>query len=354
MQDKPPNYTHPRMGKMAAIVHLWGTKAEKTYLCRDLLTRSTSELPVMNQSSDTSEILSLALQQKGFADELSLVAEENASVEKLFSFQLQRYTYPQAWSVEEVGVVYFQPKTKKTSTAIELKYCVLGNQYCNNPACKNSGCALNNHKKGSSKIPVVDVINISFQPGLLDMLGQHELASLFEDKLKGPLVRRISPCTKSKLALEQMVHHPYDGLLRNIFLQSKAMELMIYSSDQFIKNNHEDKFGCRFLTHDEDRMKIVKARDILLAHLDSPITIKELARKVAMNECYLKKGFKAMFGTTVYDFFQKERMERARYLLNEKGFPVSEVALKMGYSCISHFSTAFKKHTGIKPCELLR
>lgn len=312
---------------------------------------STASYEHMKQSAD---ILSLALQQTGLADEMSLIVEENASLDKLFSFQLQRYVYPQAWSVEDVGIVYFQPKTKKESAAIELKYCVVGNEYCSNPACKNSGCALRNHKKGSQKLPVVDVINISFQPGLLNTLGQTELASLFDDKLKGPFIRQISPCTKSKLALEQMVHHPYEGILKNIFLQSKAMELLIYSSDQFIKNNQEERFGCRFLTHDEDRMKIVKARDILVTHLDSPITIKELARKVAMNECYLKKGFKAMFGTTVYDFFQKERMERARYLLNDKGLSVSEVALKMGYSCISHFSTAFKKHTGIKPCELLR
>ncbi|MGH2645859.1 MAG: helix-turn-helix domain-containing protein, partial [Chitinophagaceae bacterium] len=57
---------------------------------------------------------------------------------------------------------------------------------------------------------------------------------------------------------------------------------------------------------------------------------------------------------TVYDYFQKERMERAKVLLYENGHSVSEVAVKMGYSCISHFSTAFKKHTGLKPCELLR
>lgn len=285
---------------------------------------------------------------------MSLIAEENASAEKLFKFNLQRYAYPQAWSVEDIGVVYFQPETAKEPASIELKYCVVGNQYCSNPTCKNSGCALRNHQKSQPKVPMVDVINISFQPGLLDTLGQKELASLFNDKVKGPFIRRIAPSTKSKLALEQMVHHAYDGILKNIYLQSKALELLIYSSDQFLRNNQEDRFGCRFLTHDEDRLKIVKARDILLAHLDSPITIKELARKVAMNECYLKKGFKAMFGTTVYDFFQKERMEIAKYLLNEKGLPVSEVALKMGYSCISHFSTAFKKHTGLKPCELLR
>jgi AraC-like DNA-binding protein len=204
------------------------------------------------------------------------------------------------------------------------------------------------------KTPVVEVISISFQPGLLAAYGQKELVSLFDDEAGDSFTRTISPCTKSKLALEQMVHHPYEGILKNIFLQSKAMELLIFSSDQFIRNNQDERFGCRFLTHDEDRLKIIRARDILLTRLDSPITIRELARKVAMNECYLKKGFKAMFGTTVYDYFQKERMERARTLLYEQGLSVSEVALQMGYSCISHFSTAFKKHTGLRPCELLR
>ena len=90
-----------------------------------------------------------------------------------------------------------------------------------------------------------------------------------------------------------------------------------------------------------------------IEHIGEPITIKELSRKVAMNECYLKKGFKEMFGTTIFDFYQGQRMEHARYLLYEKGLSVTEVSLMLGYSSISHFSTAFKKHTGLKPCELL-
>jgi AraC family transcriptional regulator len=78
-----------------------------------------------------------------------------------------------------------------------------------------------------------------------------------------------------------------------------------------------------------------------------------LSRKVAINECYLKKGFKEMFGTTIFDFYQGQRMEHAKYLLYEKGLSVTEVSVMLGYSSISHFSTAFKKHTGLKPCELL-
>jgi AraC-like DNA-binding protein len=111
--------------------------------------------------------------------------------------------------------------------------------------------------------------------------------------------------------------------------------------------------SCKFLANDADREKIVKARELLIQHIGEPITIKELSRKVAINECYLKKGFKEMFGSTIFDFYQSQRMEHARYLLYEKGMSVTEVSLMLGYSSISHFSTAFKKHTGLKPCELL-
>ena len=117
--------------------------------------------------------------------------------------------------------------------------------------------------------------------------------------------------------------------------------------------DNEKIFTCKFLANADDREKITKAREVLLQHIGEPLTIKELSRKVAINECYLKKGFKELFGTTIFDFYQSQRMEHAKYLLYDKGLSVTEVSLMLGYSSISHFSTAFKKHTGIKPCELL-
>ena len=97
----------------------------------------------------------------------------------------------------------------------------------------------------------------------------------------------------------------------------------------------------------------MQAREILLEQIGEPITIRQLSRRVAMNECYLKKGFKELFGTTIFEFYQNQRMEHAKYLLYEKGLTVTEVSSMLGYSSISHFSTAFKKQTGLKPCELL-
>lgn len=113
--------------------------------------------------------------------------------------------------------------------------------------------------------------------------------------------------------------------------------------------------ACRFLAIETERDKIFLARDILEARTDDrPLTIKDLSRRVAMNECYLKKGFKALTGKTVYDFQHERRIARAQQLLQQEGRSVSEVAETLHFSSISHFSTAFKKATGLKPCELLR
>ena len=112
--------------------------------------------------------------------------------------------------------------------------------------------------------------------------------------------------------------------------------------------------ACRFLAHDSEREKVMDAKRVIENSIDQPYTIKELSRKVAMNECYLKKGFKALVGKTIHEYQQELRIARAKELLVQPGFSVSDVANSLGYSSISHFSTAFKKATGMKPCELLR
>ena len=155
------------------------------------------------------------------------------------------------------------------------------------------------------------------------------------------------------MLLEAFLNHSFTGSLENIYINAQSQMLLLYSLECMVGEKEVEGFQCKFLANEADREKIVRAREILLEHIGEPLTIKELSRKVAINECYLKKGFKEMFGATIFDFYQSQRMEHARYLLYEKGLSVTEVSIMLGYSSISHFSTAFKKHTGLKPCELL-
>jgi len=111
--------------------------------------------------------------------------------------------------------------------------------------------------------------------------------------------------------------------------------------------------ACRFLAFESEREKILDAKAIIEQNIDQPHTIRELSRKVAMNECYLKKGFKALLGKTIHEYQQELRISKAKELLKIPGLSVTDVAHRLGYSSISHFSTAFKRITGMKPCELL-
>lgn len=112
--------------------------------------------------------------------------------------------------------------------------------------------------------------------------------------------------------------------------------------------------ACRFLAYDSEREKVFDAVRLIEQNLDQPFTIKALSRKVAMNECYLKKGFKALVGKTIHEYQQELRIKKAKELLQDQLHSVSDVANSLGFSSISHFSTAFKKATGLKPCELLK
>ncbi len=211
----------------------------------------------------------------------------------------------------------------------------------------------------TERIETVDVLSFRFLSVHLSQFARpRKLENAISDDLlefrhTTSFSKTLSLCGRTRLVLEALLNHTYTDSLENIFINAQSQMLLLYSLECMLGEKEVESFHCKFLANEADRSKINMAREILLEHIGEPLTIRELSRKVAINECYLKKGFKELFGTTIFDFYQSQRMEHARYLLYEKNLSVTDVSVLLGYSSISHFSTAFKKHTGLKPCELL-
>ena len=255
-------------------------------------------------------------------------------------------------------LVYHYEKTSPINNYLELRFCVTGNIYCREKVTECDNCKLNASRNCGERVESTDVLSFKFNSvQLSQFVKPKKNGQLTDDVLMfnhaSSFSKMLPLCGKTRIVLEALLNNSYSGSLENIFVNAQVQMLLLYSMDCMVGDKEVEEFSCKFLSNELDREKIVKAREILLQHIGEPITIKELSRKVAINECYLKKGFKEMFGSTIFDFYQSQRMEHAKYLLYEKGLNVTDVSDLLGYSSISHFSTAFKKHTGLKPCELL-
>ena len=88
---------------------------------------------------------------------------------------------------------------------------------------------------------------------------------------------------------------------------------------------------------------------------DSPApTFTSLTKIALMSSTSLKTKFKKMYGTTVFEYFQSMRMQRARILLLTHKYSVKQIGRQLGYSNLSNFTIAFKKEFDQLPHELIK
>jgi AraC family transcriptional regulator len=306
------------------------------------------------------DILTLAYKQPVMLEQLVLMQEKEQQMPGSVQYNIRRYSKQPNWSMEDVGMmVYHYKKNAPAENHLELRFCIAGNMYCRKKETACDSCKFGTSKACEERMESVDVLSFRFSPV---HLSQFVRPAKITDKLAENILgfthsssfsKTLSLCSRTRSVVEALLNHQHTGSLENIYINAQSQMLLLYSLECMLGDKEVEGFQCKFLANDADREKIIKSREILLQHIGEPLTIKELSRKVAINECYLKKGFKELFGTTIFDFYQGQRMEHARYLLYEKGLSVTDVSMLLGYSSISHFSTAFKKQTGLKPCELL-
>ncbi|MBL0740285.1 helix-turn-helix transcriptional regulator [Chryseolinea lacunae] len=138
------------------------------------------------------------------------------------------------------------------------------------------------------------------------------------------------------------------GNLRKIVIEAKVLELIAMQLDQLVKR--DDTVAVQKI-NSKDQDAFYALRDFLHQSFTEDHSLKNLSRTFGLNEFKLKKGFKELFGTTVFDYLHDLKMEHARRMLQDAGAYVNEVSGMVGYKNPNHFSTAFKRKFGINPAQ---
>ena len=144
---------------------------------------------------------------------------------------------------------------------------------------------------------------------------------------------------------QAILRPPFRGRMGRLFQQAKTLELM---AAQFAAVEQpaalEHQAGSRELA------KVRMARDRLLADLRDPPELDALAREVGLSAKRLNRGFKQLYGTTVFSFLRDARLDAAREALEAgTSLPLKQLAWELGYGQASNFVTAFRRRFGATP-----
>jgi len=146
--------------------------------------------------------------------------------------------------------------------------------------------------------------------------------------------------------IEQVVQCSYSGPLKKMFLEARILDLFMEQQAELgrrlprMSSRERDLFYC--------------IRDFLDQNYADPPSLLELARMFGTNDFKLKKGFRQLFGTTVFGYIAEQRLRVAQQLLTLTEQPIQEVAESVGFTNPAHFTTAFRRKFGITPSHIRR
>lgn len=91
------------------------------------------------------------------------------------------------------------------------------------------------------------------------------------------------------------------------------------------------------------------ARLLLDRSCDTPITIKDLSREVALSPYYLIRTFRHVYKQTPHQYLVGLRIARAKELLRNSDLSVTEICAAVGFESLGSFSTLFRRAAGLSP-----
>lgn len=105
------------------------------------------------------------------------------------------------------------------------------------------------------------------------------------------------------------------------------------------------------LQYKRDSRYISLAKQYIYEHIDQNISLNDIAEELFINPSYFSSLFKRETGETFSNFVTEMRIQKAKELLKNLKFSVSDVSNMVGYQDSKYFSKVFQRYVGIKPSE---
>lgn len=160
-------------------------------------------------------------------------------------------------------------------------------------------------------------------------------------------IARWRPSTHMTALAEQILSPPqYGPLLAGLYAESRAMELVVGALGLLDTGGEGEALAA---LRPRERQRMWTIHDFIEANLQRDLSLEEIAREAGMSVNSLQRAFRGAFGTTVFEYVRRRKLELARDGLASEGLSIAQAAYVAGYGSPANFSTAFKRAFGISP-----
>ncbi len=134
-----------------------------------------------------------------------------------------------------------------------------------------------------------------------------------------------------------------------IFAEAKALELI----SLYLKQLQENSVLCAYPLRQKEISSLNDAKQFLEQNYPCPPRVDELSRMVGLNRRKLAEGFKMVFGKTLYQYVQHQRIEAAKRMFQDNCDNIARVAEMVGYEYQGNFTKVFQQHVGMTPKDYI-
>lgn len=207
------------------------------------------------------------------------------------------------------------------------------------------------------------------QPGAYRMCSIYVRPELLEgsfglDGRHGIAAQLLHPADGTMSVVEQKIDLDFLRVLRDLFVigfdsardlplaAARVIELLALSAGAVDRSGKAEEDSIIFTAR--ELAMFDRAREVLATDFSETLTIPGLARRLGTNATKLKSGFRLLYGTTIFAYRNRHRMDRAMELVTTGEMPIAAVAHAVGFRHQASFTSAFRAHFGITPKQAQR